>query len=231
MLVHSFDQMISMKSPIIFSSEQNTFRFFGDVCESKSSFGILKYSVPLHLIIVSEYFALNPLKGSMQQFKSFRNQKKYSILCQVQNQNIKSVQKVSVKPRYVISLQTWKLAWHSGEGLNSVEQFENLPLYGRANQPYCCQPSVSFVGVWHLRFYILASTPGKQISENLKSLILKDKQNRIHSHNIECAEMQQSSKQRSPIKIKEGKDRQLTSQPVSNISGSLLPMKQQCRDN
>jgi len=45
------------------------------------------------------------------------------------------------------------------------------------------------------RFYILASTPGKQIFENQKSVILKDRQNRIHSH-IECAEMQQNSKQR-----------------------------------
>ena len=90
---------------------------------------------------------------------------------------------------------------------------------------------MSFVGVLHLRFYVLASTPGKQIFENQMSVILKDKQNRIHSRNIECAEMQQSSKQRSPIKIKEGNDRQLTSQPVSNVSGSLLPMKQRCQDN
>lgn len=39
--------------------------------------------------------------------------------------------------------------------------------------------------VLHHRFYILASTPGKQIRDNQNSIILKDNQNRVHSYNTE----------------------------------------------
>lgn len=53
-----------------------------------------------------------------------------------------------MKNHYV--LQTWI----SGEGLNYVDQFEKLPSYGRANQPFCSWPSTSLVDVLHLRFYV-----------------------------------------------------------------------------
>lgn len=71
--------------------------------------------------------------------------------------------------------------------------------------------------------YLQAAQDSKSLKT--KSVILKDKQNRMYPHNTECAEMQQSSKQRLAIMIKEGNDRPLTSQPVLNVSGSLLPMK------
>lgn len=111
---------------------------------------------------------------------------------------------------------------------NTLTNLKNSLLEKQTNQPSVSYSSSSFVGALHLKFYLLADTWGKKVFENQSSVVLKDEQNRIYSHNIECTEMLQSSKQRSPIKIKEGNGTHLTSQPVSNASGSLLPMKQGC---